>query len=118
MATFNCPNCKTAVEATERESYWGVKWPSCGVGFIPVERKTRERGNRASEPAWLVGMVWAFGTAAAVALAFVAWPLTVALLLALIAWQVWRMANTRATRPALPLGAPLPVRSSALTGWA
>ena len=96
MATFKCPSCKTAVEATERESYWGVKCPSCGVGFIPVKRETRERGNRAGEPTWLIGMVWALGIAFAVALAFVAWPVSVVLLLAMIAWQVWRIANTRA----------------------
>lgn len=96
MAIFNCPSCKTAVEATERESYWDVKCPAWGVGFIPVERKTRERGNLSREPAWLVGMVWALGILLALPLAFFVWPLAVVLLLAVIAWQLWRLSSRRA----------------------
>ena len=40
---LKCPACNAKLEATERETYWGVTCTECGVKFIPVDRKLRVR---------------------------------------------------------------------------
>jgi len=58
---FKCPACGQAVEGKADYIARGLKCPACGIGFIPVERKTRVREGRESVPT----MVFA-GAAAAV----------------------------------------------------
>jgi len=61
VPVFKCPACGEPVEGKADYVARGLKCPACGIGFIPVERKTRVREARESLPM----MVFA-GVAAAV----------------------------------------------------
>jgi DNA-directed RNA polymerase subunit RPC12/RpoP len=53
---FKCPACNAPVAGVADYIARGLKCPSCGIGFIPVERKTRVREPaRPDVPYW----VWA-----------------------------------------------------------
>jgi DNA-directed RNA polymerase subunit RPC12/RpoP len=50
---FKCPACNTPVAGVADYIARGLKCPSCGIGFIPVERKTRFKEPAGSEvPYW------------------------------------------------------------------
>ena len=50
---FQCPACGLDVEGRADYIARSIKCPACGVGFIPVERKTRWRGSAGKGPDWL-----------------------------------------------------------------
>jgi DNA-directed RNA polymerase subunit RPC12/RpoP len=53
---FKCPCCNASVAGVGDYIARGLKCPSCGIGFIPVERRTRVRETAGpSAPYW----VWA-----------------------------------------------------------
>jgi DNA-directed RNA polymerase subunit RPC12/RpoP len=52
---FKCPACNAAVPGVADYIARGLKCPSCGVGFIPVERKTRiKETQRTGTRTWLL----------------------------------------------------------------
>ena len=58
---FKCPACGQPVEGKADYIARGLICPACGIGFIPVERKTRVREARETVPMMLFA-----GVAAAV----------------------------------------------------
>jgi hypothetical protein len=56
---FKCPSCNADVAGVADYIARGLKCPSCGIGFIPVERKTRvlERDGHAPRQVLLVAAV-------------------------------------------------------------
>lgn len=59
---FKCPACNGPVAGVADYIARGLKCPTCGTGFIPVERKTRVRKTKGPDlPYWqwaiIVGVV-------------------------------------------------------------
>jgi DNA-directed RNA polymerase subunit RPC12/RpoP len=50
IPVFECPACGQPVDGKADYIARGLKCPACGIGFIPVERKTRVREVRESAP--------------------------------------------------------------------
>jgi DNA-directed RNA polymerase subunit RPC12/RpoP len=59
---FKCPACNAPVAGVGDYIARGLQCPSCGIGFIPVERKTRVRESAGPDmPYWawaiIVGVI-------------------------------------------------------------